>query len=489
MCGIVAIQGLHATDTLVSMMDKISHRGPDEKGIFNAGNISLGHVRLSIVDVAGGHQPIFNEDKSKCIIFNGEIYNHKELRQQLKQSHRFATQTDTEIIMHLYEEEGIDCLKKLDGMFTFALYDNGKLFLARDRLGIKPLYYGAKNDTTYFASEFKALLHCDTISVFLPGYYYYSGSGFAQYYELPQRKHITADTPSIIKALRTLLGRAVEKRLMADVPVGVFLSGGIDSSIVAAIMRSKIPHLHSFCVGMKGSADLEHAAEVANYLHLDHHDFTYDEHDVMMALPEVIYHLESFNAPLVRSAVPCNFVSRLAKQHGIKVVLTGEGADELFSGYQYLKTMDDERALFNELYRITYNLHNTNLQRVDRLTMAHSVEGRVPFLDLDFLTFVFSIPMALKESSRQQEKWLLREAFKHMLPPSVINRPKQKFSAGAGSMETVKTIVEQNMSDQEFNKEKNGLVRTKEELYYYDIFKQHFSHPAIPQCIGRTEVF
>lgn len=493
MCGIVAIQGKYKQETLMDMLKKIKHRGPDDDGVLTKDNVALGHVRLSIIDVEGGHQPIFNEDKSKCIVFNGEIYNYKVLRDNLKNHHNFSTKTDTEIILHLYEEEGPKCVEKLDGMFTFAIYDNNKLFLARDRLGIKPLYYGTKNNTLYFASEMKALLYCDKILVFLPGYYYTSEEGFVKYYSLPQKKYIDVNLDVIIKEISLRLNEAVEKRLMADVPVGVFLSGGLDSSIVAAVMRQKISDLHSFSVGMEGSKDLEFANELAKILKLNHHTYVYNSDEVFSILPEVIYYLESFDAPLVRSAIPCYFVSKLAKENNIKVVLTGEGSDELFSGYSYLKKFKDEDVLFNELVRITYELHNTNLQRVDRLTMANSVEGRVPFLDIDFLTYVFSIPTNLKYSLDKQEKWLLREAFKYFLPESIIKRPKQKFSDGAGSIKIVKNIVEGKISDTEFETERNNnkdvFIRTKEELFYYNIFKKYYSHLSVVNCIGRTKVF
>jgi asparagine synthase (glutamine-hydrolysing) len=487
MCGIAAIQGKHTENELKEMAKILRHRGPDDKGFFTKDDISLGQIRLSIVDVEGGHQPIFNEDKTKCIVFNGEIYNFRFLKEQLKNKHKFSTKTDTEIILHLYEEEGPECIKKLDGMFTFVIYDNGKLFIGRDRLGIKPLYYGTKDKTIYFASELKALLHCSYITTFLPGYYYTSDKGCVEYFEIPKGISIGTSEDNILKTIESLLIKAVEKRLMSDVPVGVFLSGGIDSSIIAAIMRKRISGLHSFSVGMEGSKDLEYAREAAKFLDLKYHELIYNANDMLLALPEVIYYLESYDAPLVRSAIPCYFVSKLAHQY-VKVVLTGEGADELFSGYKYLSNIKDEKALFDELFRITYNLHNTNLQRVDRLTMANSVEGRVPFLDIEFLTYIFSIPVNLKNSHENQEKRLLREAFKEYLPASIINRPKQKFSDGAGSIEVFKKIAEDQITDADFKKENNSKVRTKEELFYYRIFKK-FYPDSILNCIGKTEVF
>jgi len=496
MCGIVGIYGEIKEPLLESMLKKIKHRGPDDEGTFFDGNVALGQVRLSIIDVEGGKQPIFSEDRSKCIVFNGEIYNYKELKGCLKKNHVFSTKTDTEIILHLYEDLGVNCVDKLDGMFTFIIYDKTEknIFVARDRLGIKPLYCGTGKNTLFFSSEIKALSHCDKISAFPPGHYYTSGGGFVRYYSLPEYLFSGEGADIVPKKINEFLSKAVAKRLVSDVPVGVFLSGGLDSSVIAAIMKKENPVLHSFSVGMENSRDLDFAKEVAGYLDLKHHEYIYSRNDIMEVLPEVIYHLESFDAPLVRSAVPCFFVSQLAKKHGIKVVLTGEGADELFSGYHYLKEFNDNKKLFDELVRITYGLHSTNLQRVDRLTMANSVEARVPFLDIDFLTYVFSIPTELKLSSEYgQEKWLVRKAFQGYLPESVISRPKQKFSEGAGSINIMKDIAESLISDEEFEREKqitkDFQARTKEELYYYRIFHKYYPNPSVLDCIGITKYF
>ncbi|MFH1073510.1 MAG: asparagine synthase B [Candidatus Firestonebacteria bacterium] len=487
MCGIAVIEGKYLPGEMHKMLLSIKHRGPDDTGSYIKDNIALGQVRLSIIDVKGGHQPIFNEDRTKCIVFNGEIYNYKELKEKLKQKHVFSTKTDTEVILHLYEEEGPECIKKLDGMFAFAICDNGKLFIGRDRIGIKPLYFGVKEDTMYFASEIKALLECERVSVFLPGYYYVSGGDFIKYYELPGKVSISADIKVITAMVECLLEKAVQKRLMSDVPVGVFLSGGVDSSIIAAIMKKNIMDLNSFTVGMKDSDDLFYSQKVAEYLRTKHHEFVYTKKDLLEALPDVIYHLESFDAPLVRSALPSYFLSKLAGEK-VKVVLAGEGADELFSGYKYLGKINEKKDLYKELYKITGNLHFTNLQRVDRMTMAHSVEGRVPFLDSEFLSYIISIPAELKQKKDRQEKWILREAFNEYLPIIIVNRPKQKFSAGAGSMEILKEYAEEKITDSDFKKEKNNRVRTKEELLYYRLFRERFPYSVV-QCSGKTEVF
>ena len=487
MCGIAVVEGKYLPGQMEKMLLAIRHRGPDDTGTFIKDNIALGQVRLSIIDVKGGHQPIFNEDRTKCIVFNGEIYNYKDLKAKLKQKHIFSTKTDTEIILHLYEEEGPECIKKLDGMFAFAIYDSGKLFIGRDRIGIKPLYFGVKEETTFFASEIKALLECEKVSVFLPGYYYTSDRGFVKYYELPERVSIGADIKVIMSMVERLLEKAVQKRLMSDVPVGVFLSGGVDSSIIAALMKKNIMDLSSFTVGMKDSDDLYYAKLVADNLKTKHNELVYTKEDMLKVLPEVIYCLESFDAPLVRSAIPSFFLSKLAREQ-VKVVLAGEGADELFSGYKYLGKIEAKKDLYKELYKITGNLHLTNLQRVDRMTMAHSVEGRVPFLDSEFLSYVISIPVDLKQRHDKQEKWILREAFNEYLPIVVTNRPKQKFSDGAGSMEILKEYADKKITDSDFNKEKNSRVRTKEELLYYRLFLERFPYSVV-QCSGKTEVF
>ena len=487
MCGIVVVEWKCLPGEMEKMLLSIKYRGPDDTGTYIKDNIALGQVRLSIIDVKGGHQPIFNEDRTKCIVFNGEIYNHKELRAKLKNKHVFSTKTDTEVILHLYEEEGPDCIKKLDGMFAFAIYDNGKLFIGRDRIGIKPLYFGTNKETIYFASEIKALLDCERVSVFLPGYYYISKEGFTKYYELPDKVSISADIKVITAMVERLLEKAVQKRLMSDVPIGVFLSGGVDSSIIAALMKKNIENLDSFTVGMKGADDLYYSKLVADNLKTKHNELIYTREDMLKVLPEVIYHLESFDAPLVRSAIPSYFLAKLAGEQ-VKVVLAGEGADELFSGYKYLGKIQEKKDLDLELRKITGNLHQTNLQRVDRMTMAHSVEGRVPFLDSEFLSYVISIPVELKQRHDKQEKWILREAFNEYLPIIITNRPKQKFSDGAGSMELLKEYAEKKITDSDFKKENNSRVRTKEELLYYRIFKERLPDKVM-QCFGKTEVF
>lgn len=491
MCGIAIIYGNGRLEELQVMMERLRHRGPDDEGIHQDENCLMGHRRLSIIDVEGGHQPIYNEDKRLCIIYNGEIYNFLALREKLK-GHTFKTRTDTEVILHLYEEKGAGCVNLLDGMFAFAIWDGKELFVARDPLGIKPLYYSRKNETIFFASEMKAILpFSDEIEEFPPGNFYISSGGsFSKFYQLPEveKRSEGLDYKNVI---RNLLTASVVKRLVSDVPVGIFLSGGLDSSIVAAVSAQHLKGLHTFSVGMEGASDLRCAREIARVIGTTHHELTYTETDMFVSLDEIIYHLESFDVALVRSAFPCYFVSKLAKDNGVKVILTGEGADEVFAGYEYLKVYTNPDILQRELYFITSRLHHTNLQRVDRLTMANSVEGRVPFLDITFLQYVLPLNAELKVATGERmEKTLLREAFQGYLPDNILWRKKEKFSKGAGSSHIIGEKVEEEISDARFEKEcllSSGLrLRSKEELYYYRVFKRYFESERVIKCIGMS---
>ena len=494
MCGIIAIYGRNARrwePLLDTMLRKLSHRGPDDRGTYVDGNIAMGQTRLSIVDVAGGRQPIFSEDGHKCVICNGEIYNYLTLRGGLRQ-HYFRTNSDSEVIIHLAEEEGFDSVSRLDGMFALVFYDGEDILVARDPLGIKPLYQGWKDDCIFFASEFKVLDGVvDRVQEFPPGYYYSSKHGLVQYYHLPGVTNWEDDIHEITDRLREMLSEAVQKRWMSDVPLGCFLSGGIDSSLISAISRQHFDHLHTFSVGLEGAAiDLEYARKVADFLGTDHHEYTYTKDEVLEALPHVIYHLESFDPALVRSAIPCYFVSRLASDY-VKVILTGEGSDEVFAGYHYIKRFGNKEDVYKETVRILTGLHNMNLQRVDRATMAHSIEGRVPFLDIDFVEYVMSINPRLKQAGRKSkiEKWLLRQAFSGYLPDEILLRPKAEFAAGCGSERLITDLAQSEISDAEFEKEKelsrDVEISSKEELYYLRIFRSFFNTDGDIEAIGR----
>jgi asparagine synthase (glutamine-hydrolysing) len=491
MCGIVGMYGEVDSRLLRSMMDIITYRGPDEYDIYQGEECALGHRRLSIIDLETGKQPIFNELKNKCIIYNGEVYNFKELKDGLEAHHDFATNTDTEVILHLYEEEGFECVKKLDGMFAFAIIDEEGLFLARDPLGIKPLYYGEKNNALYFASEIKSLLLAvDDVKEFPPGCYFHPTVGIKSYFDVPEKKGTLSDQDVIMKQIEQLLDKAVVKRLVSDVPLGIFLSGGLDSSLIASIANRYVSNLNTFSVGYEGSRDIDFARRTAEYLNTTHHELLYTKEDMLEILPEVIYHLESFDTGLIRSAIPCFFVSKIASKF-VKVVLAGEGSDELFAGYEYLKSYKDPDSLEKELYYITANLYNINLQRVDRMTMAHSVEGRVPFLDIGLLKFAFKIDTSLKMATKDKmEKWILRKTFQEYLPEDILWRTKEIFADGSGSSEVFKQIAEAEISDKEFEVERKinseCELGSKEDLFYYRIFKEYFGNENVLHAVGKS---
>lgn len=438
MCGIAGMLGRPEDATIRRMLDAQRHRGPDGRKIWTVPDqVGFGHDRLAIIDVSGGDQPLWNEDGTLVAIVNGEIYNHKALRRELQQRHTFRTQSDSEVVLHLYEEEGPDFVRRLDGMFAIAIWGPDGLFLARDPLGIKPLYYGRdERGSLLFASEPKSLLaEVDRISELPPGTYWMPENSPVRYYDVPTPASQVADETTAITEIDHLLTKAISKRLMADVPLGVFLSGGLDSSLIAAIAAREYPgRLRSFSVGLEGSADVENARTMARFLNTDHHERILTPDEVIGAVPKVIELLESCDPALVRSAIPTYYVSELASRH-VKVVLSGEGADELFAGYQYLRGLDSHE-LNTELKKITSELHNLNLQRVDRMTMAHGLEGRVPFLDLSMVRCAFRVDPALKWRA-DQGKWVLRKMAEKYLPPEIAWRTKEKFAIGTGIGQTL----------------------------------------------------
>lgn len=492
MCGIVVAIGGASEDLVRTMMDRIKHRGPDGSGVASIGEVILGHVRLAILDIPTGSQPMTNERGDLTIAFNGEIYNHLDLRLGLEDRHLFHTRSDTEVLVHLYEDMREDMFDQLDGMFAIALAGQSDVLLARDPLGIKPLYYGRQGSTFLAASELKAFPPMDELhmleagnAMFASGKMWHFSRSFPPFPSL-----VTPPLSEILQEIRRRLERAVHKRLMGDVPVGVYLSGGLDSSLVAALMRSHTVQLHSFTAGMEGAPDLQAAREIAQFLGTEHHELIYTAEDVQAALPKVIWHLESFDAPLIRSAVPMYFVSRLAAEH-VKVVLSGEGADELFAGYSYLARIGTGRELRKELADITIRLQDTNLQRADRMSMAHGLEARVPFLDLDLVRYVSRLPTELIEPRMDRpEKWLLRQACRGILPPEILERKKMKFSEGAGSANVVAELVKTSIDRETFEAERTvmpGLVlRSPEELYYYRIWRDVMDPHLSPSLVGRT---
>jgi asparagine synthase (glutamine-hydrolysing) len=492
MCGIVAAFGNANDDQVKMMMNRIRHRGPDGSGVLHIKNSILGHVRLSIIDLEGGAQPMTNESGNLAVVLNGEIYNQYDLRQKLAERHIFKNRSDTEVLLHLYEDDHVEMLNEIDGMFAMALAGENGLLLARDPLGIKPLYYGRTGSTFLAASELKAFPQMDELHMLPAGHAMYANGEPWQFKHPFQQLPFLISPPleEVLSEVRRRLDEAVKKRLMSDVPVGVYLSGGIDSSIIAALMRPYTVQLHSFTAGMPGAPDLEAARNVAHYLDTTHHELIYTADEVKKSLPEVIKYLESFDAPLVRSAVPMYFVSRLASEH-VKVVLSGEGADELFVGYSYLNSFYDREHLRKELSDITIRLQDTNLQRADRMSMAHGLETRVPFLDLDLVRYVGRLPIELLEQrSDRPEKWLLREACRGLIPPEILERRKMKFSEGAGSSEVIMESMEKIISFEEYERQRMiapGLIlRSPEELYYYKIWREVMGPELSPSLVGRT---
>jgi len=492
MCGIAGTIGLKDDRALIRMLDAQKHRGPDGRDILRRPDCKffLGHDRLAIIDVEGGKQPIPNEDKTLWVVVNGEIYNHREIRDRLNGRHTFRTESDSEVVLHLFEEEGPELVHHLTGMFAIAVWgERAGLYLARDPVGIKPLYYGCDvGGNFYFSSEIKALApEVLSVTELLNGHYLVHGGRPVQYYSIPPPRPEITNEEDAIHAIDRLLHKAVQKRLMADVPLGVFLSGGLDSSLIAAITRGFVTgELHSFSVGLEGSPDIENARMVAQYLGTTHHEHVLTPSKIMAVLPEVVVALESFDPALVRSAIPTFFVSQLAAKH-VKVALSGEGADEVFAGYEYLQAyVPDWDALSKELHLITRSLHNSNLQRVDRMTMVHGLEGRVPFLDVDLIDLAFRIHPALKW--QEGGKWVLRKVGEKYLPASIAWRRKEKFATGTGIGPLLGKYAADHVSD-DFVDSMKGLkyqVSSKEEYLYWTYFKDRYGREDIVQAMGRS---
>lgn len=490
MCGILGYYGKKELP-IDQELNLLTHRGPDHQEIIQVQDVRFGHTRLAIVDLDHGQQPLQSADGRYHLICNGEIYNHLEIRQQLSH-YPFKTNTDSEVILALYQEYGREAITHLDGMFAFALYDQtaDEIYLGRDPIGIKPLYYGWQDGILFFSSEVKAIQHhCTEIKELPPGHYYTTKTDeFVCYYDLAHIANSahqqSAHTPPTIEEIYATLKKAVNKRLMSDVPLGVYLSGGLDSTIVAALVAQEKPDVHSFSVGVEGSTDIENARVAAKILGTQHHEYIYDLGEALAVLPEVIYHLESFDPLLVRSAIPNYFLAKLTRQY-VTVVLTGEGADELYAGYHYLKQFKEEQ-LHNQLVNLTGTLYNCNLQRCDRMTMAHSIEGRVPFLDTEFIELSMRVPLSAKiEQNENIEKYILRKAFEGVLPSNVAWRVKEQFSKGAGSSGMLEQYAAETISDEVFEQETAAIltqtgraIPTKETLLYYREFKRFFTDSA-----------
>ena len=494
MCGIAGVLQKPANENVKSMVKALAHRGPDGHGLTDLSQGTLGHARLAILDIEGGHQPMKYENS--WIAFNGEIYNYRELQKKFLPGDAMKTHSDTEVILHLYRTLGPDFVKHLNGMFAFVIYQDGEYFMARDPLGIKPLYYGRSPDNQhlYFASELKALNELVIkADVFPAGHWYHSKKGWGRYYQITDTiETFNGTEEDALPLIRSMLKKAVERRMLADVPVGVSLSGGLDSSIVSALACEGTDQLHSFAVGVDGSEDLAASQQMSEFLNTMHHQHIYTEEDMLKALPNVLFHLETFDPALVRSAIPNYFLAELASEH-VKVFLTGEGADEIYAGYEYLADFSNPDSLQNEMVEITEALHNTNLQRADRMSMAFSIEARVPFLDVESVSLALGLPPSWKLHNGRAPKHVLRQAFAEDLPENIVNRPKQKFSKGAGSSDILAEVAEEKISDSDFKSERLRLkegweyeLKNKEALYYYNIIREHYDDTFLFQTMGHS---
>lgn len=515
MCGILGIFELKKpSETLRSqaleMSKKQRHRGPDWSGIFVCPDAILVHERLAIVDPASGKQPLFSEDRQLTLAVNGEIYNHRELKKSLSRPYGFLTESDCEVILALYQEKGKDFLEDLNGIFAFALYDasDNSFFIARDHMGIIPLYMGWDEWGSFFvSSELKTLSGvCKKIQEFPPGHYLSSKEEKpVQWYNREWTDYENVkDIETDISAIRKALEEAVHRQLMSDVPYGVLLSGGLDSSIISAIAKKYSarrietedikdawwPQLHSFAVGLKDSTDLVASRKVAEHLGTVHHEVHFTIQEGLDAIRDVIWHLETYDVTTVRASTPMYLLARVIKSMGVKMVLTGEGADELFGGYLYFHKAPDAKAFHEETVRKLGKLHLYDCLRANKSLAAWGVEGRVPFLDKEFMDVAMRINPADKMSGNGKiEKWILRKAFEDYLPAEVAWRQKEQFSDGVGYswIDTLKKMTSEEVSDEQL---KNAAFRfpvntprSKEEYFYRSIFNDHFPGDEAANCV------
>jgi asparagine synthase (glutamine-hydrolysing) len=515
MCGIVAVFDLKvsAQDLRVKVLEmskKLRHRGPDWSGIYCGEKAILAHERLSIVDPASGQQPLFSKDGNLVLSVNGEIYNHQQIRESLNGTYEFLTNSDCEVILALYRQKGIDFIEDLNGIFAFALYDKEKdcYLIARDSIGVIPLYKGwDKFGNFYVASELKALEGiCNRIEEFLPGYYLYSGDGeMKKWYNRDWMEFEAVENNAAdIEELRLALESSVHRQLMSDVPYGVLLSGGLDSSIISAIAKKYAghrveskdtqeawyPQLHSFAVGLVGSPDLIAAAKVAEHIGSVHHEIHFTIQEGLDAIRDVIYHLETYDVTTVRASTPMYLMARVIKSMGIKMVLSGEGADEIFGGYLYFHKAPSARAFHEETVRKISKLHLYDCLRANKSMAAWGVEGRVPFLDKEFMDVAMRInPEEKMAKNGRMEKWILRKAFEDYLPASIAWRQKEQFSDGVGYswIDTLKATTAKAVSDEQLSNAKYRFPihppMSKEEYYYRSIFNEHFPSDSAAACV------
>lgn len=527
MCGIVAIfnvkeQTPELRTKALGMSKKIRHRGPDWSGIHCSGSAILAHERLSIVDPESGGQPLFSPDGKQVLAVNGEIYNHKEIRERYKGRYDFQTGSDCEVILALYRDKGVNFLEDLNGIFAFALYDEEQdaFLIARDHIGVIPLYIGYNADGKVFvASELKALEgECERYEPFLPGHYYWSKDpGMKRWYKRDWMEYDNVkDNTASSDAIRKSLCAAVKRQMMSDVPYGVLLSGGLDSSVISAITESYAerrietdsrsrawwPRLHSFAVGLKGAPDLAKARLVADHIGTVHHEINYTIQEGLDALRDVIYFIETYDITTVRASVPMYLLARVIKSMGIKMVLSGEGADEIFGGYLYFHKAPSAEEFHKETVRKLSKLHLYDCLRANKSLSAWGVEGRVPFLDKEFLDVAMRTNPKAKMCSvlpasrsgeadpkASIEKRIVREAFEDMLPEEVAWRQKEQFSDGVGYswIDTLKKITSEAVTDEQMaHAEERFPINTplcKEEYYYRSIFEEHFPSESAARSV------
>ena len=515
MCGIVSIlkvkkQTQELRSKALKMSQKIRHRGPDWSGIYCGGSAILAHERLSIVDPESGGQPLFSSDKKQILAVNGEIYNHQDIRRQYAGKYEFQTGSDCEVILALYKEKGINFLEDLSGIFAFVLYDEEKdeFLIARDPIGVIPLYIGYDPDgTIYVASELKALEgQCDRYEPFLPGHYYWSGDpGMKRYYQRDWMQYdAVKDNPASITELHDSLEAAVRRQLMSDVPYGVLLSGGLDSSVISAIAerfsemriednsqtKAYWPRLHSFAVGLKGAPDLAKARLVADHIGTVHHEINYTIQEGLDAIRDVIYFIETYDVTTVRASTPMYLLARVIKSMGIKMVLSGEGADEIFGGYLYFHKAPSAKDFHEETVRKLSKLHLYDCLRANKSLSAWGVEGRVPFLDKEFLDVAMRTnPEAKMCPGNTIEKKLIRTAFADMLPQEVAWRQKEQFSDGVGYswIDTLKAMTAAAVTDEQMAHAAERFPinppKNKEEYYYRSIFAEHFPSDSAARSV------
>ena len=515
MCGIVCAFDLKESvavlrPQLLEMSKQIRHRGPDWSGIYDSDNAIMAHERLAIVDPASGKQPLFSPDSRLVLAANGEIYNHQELRKQFEGSYDFQTQSDCEVILALYQKKGVSFLDELNGIFGFAIYDSEQdsYFVARDHMGIIPLYIGwDANGTFYVASELKALEGvCTKIELFPPGHYMHSSDGvLVPWYTRDWMDYdAVKDNTTSIAEIREALEAAVHRQLMSDVPYGVLLSGGLDSSVTSAIAKKYAqkriesgdttdawwPQLHSFSVGLEGSPDLAAAQKVADHIGTVHHEIKFTIQEGLDAIKDVVYNLETYDITTIRASTPMYLMARVIKSMGIKMVLSGEGADELFGGYLYFHKAPSAKDFHEETVRKLDKLHMYDCLRANKSLAAWGIEGRVPFLDKEFMDVAMRInPNDKMIHGERMEKWMLRKAFESYLPESVAWRQKEQFSDGVGYnwIDTLKEVVAAAVTDEQLANAKYKFPlqtpTSKEEFYYRSIFETHFPSDAAALCV------